>query len=90
MLSHLTKDEAIGGCKALGLVGWLVTKPLWSVIEDVQTSIIDMNTKYSQFLQFCHDVVQYLDDFMVEECLPFGNDTYVHKDLIFHTLDCCS
>ena len=47
ILSDLKTIEFIAGVKALGLIYLLITCPLWTVLDDPNITITDMNDKYS-------------------------------------------
>ncbi|KAH3729788.1 hypothetical protein DPMN_055766 [Dreissena polymorpha] len=55
LLIDLKTPEFVAGVKALGLISKLVTCPLWTVLEDEDISITDMNVKYLQRVTFLDD-----------------------------------
>ena len=55
ILSDLKTIEFIAGVKALGLIYLLITCPLWTVLEDPNITITDMNDKYLQLVTFLDD-----------------------------------
>ena len=53
----------LAGVKALGLISWLITRPLWTLIEyrnihvlDMNAHVLDMNAHYGKLLQWCSSV----------------------------------
>ena len=50
----LSVSMHIAGCKALGLISKLVTRLLWTVIEDREIHILQMN-------QYVQELIAYLD-----------------------------
>jgi E1A/CREB-binding protein len=88
VLADLQNPDLLAGCKALGLIGCLVTSPLWCVIEDKEYTIIDMNNKYQELLFFFNTVTESenLHSFMRGDYLPFGETTRVHKGPVYKSL----
>ena len=46
------KHEYVAGCKALGLIAFLITVPLWQVIEDKSIHILDSSIYYREIIEF--------------------------------------
>ena len=86
VLCDLQKAELQAGCKALGLIGYLVTKPLWSLLEDKQVHILDMNRKYTELVEFFTEATQRTEDFMLGKLKPFGDETHIQMDDIYACL----
>jgi len=86
VLFDLKTPEFVAGVKALGLISKLVTCPLWTVLEDKDVSITDMNVKYLQLVTFLDDSSKNTQSFMNGELLVFGENTYVEKDEIYNSL----
>ena len=78
--------EFVAGIKALGLISKFVTCPLWSLLENTDISIIDMNAKYLELVTFLDDASKNIPQFMRGELFPFGEDTYIEKGPIFDAL----
>jgi len=83
VLFDLKTTEFVAGVKALGLIYKFVTCPLWSLLENRNISIIDMNAKYLELVTFLDDASKNVPQFMRGEIFPFGDDTYVEKGPIF-------
>ena len=64
ILSDLKTIEFIAGVKALGLIYLLITCPLWTVLEDPNITITDMNDKYLQLVTFLDDSSKNVQNFM--------------------------
>ena len=86
ILFDLKTKEFIAGTKALGLISKLITCPLWTLLENPNISIINMNAKYLELVLFLDDSSKNIQSFMRGELLPFGQDTYVDKGSIFDAL----
>ena len=86
VLKDLQVPELLAACKALGLVGKLVTEPLWFTLESKEVHIFDMNRKYQQLLQFFTTASDHMTEFMEGRYLPFGEDTYVNRDSVYQVL----
>ncbi|ELT88809.1 hypothetical protein CAPTEDRAFT_217367, partial [Capitella teleta] len=84
--ADLKVEEFVAGCKALGLVSKLITCPLWNVIEKKDVSILDMNMKYLQLVNFCTNARDNLDEFISGKLLIFEDQTYVERDCIWDKL----
>ncbi|CAG2242439.1 unnamed protein product [Mytilus edulis] len=63
-----------------------VTCPLWSVLENGNVSIIDMNEKYLQLVTFLDDASQNVAAFMSGDLLMFGKNTQLEKGPIYNSL----
>lgn len=86
VLFDLKTPEFVAGVKALGLLSKLVTCPLWTVLEDKEVSITDMNLKYHQLVTFLEDSSKDIQSFMNGKLLVFGKYTYIEKDEIYKSL----
>jgi hypothetical protein len=86
ILFDLKTKEFIAGTKALGLISNLITCPLWTLLENPNISIINMNSKYLELVLFLDDSSKNIQSFMHGELLPFGQDTYIDKGPIFDAL----
>ena len=84
VLSDLQTPELLASCKALGLIGRLVT--LWSMIERKDVHILDMNTRYIQLVEYSRNVNDHIAKFMRGAHLQFGKDTHVKRDCIYQSL----
>lgn len=52
VLFDIKIPEYQAGCKALGLVSFLVTVPLWASIEDSTIHVLDIGTRYQEVIHF--------------------------------------
>ncbi|CAG2211921.1 unnamed protein product [Mytilus edulis] len=86
ILFDLKTTKFIAGLKALGLLSMFVTCPLWSVLENGNVSIIDMNEKYLQLVTFLDDASQNVAAFMSGDLLMFGKNTQLEKGPIYNSL----
>ena len=73
VLHDLRIKHFVAGAKALGLIGKLVTSPLWSLLEDKTIHILDMNDNYSYLLEFLHQASENPGEFMEGKLQPFPN-----------------
>jgi hypothetical protein len=72
VLKDLQVPEFIAGCKALALIGYFISNPLWNIIEKKSVHILDMNTKYKQLVDFLSKVSENPKTFMSGDMLLFG------------------
>lgn len=86
ILHDLKTPEFIAGIKALGLLCKLVTSPLWSVLEDITVSILDLNDKYLQLATSLENASKNVQSFMAGVMLVFGEDSHIDRDAIFNAL----
>ena len=84
ILFDLRTSEYLAGVKALGLISKFITCPLWSVLEDKNVSIVDMNTKYLQLVTFLEDSAKNVDNFMTGQMFLF--EDRVKKDREYNVL----
>jgi hypothetical protein len=49
-------QEYLSGCRALGLVSELITKPLWCLIESKDISILDMEVYYVELINYLQNI----------------------------------
>jgi hypothetical protein len=54
----INKHEYIAGCKALGLIAFLITVPLWQVIENKNIHVLDSSIYYRDILEFMESAVE--------------------------------
>ena len=78
--------EYLAGVKALGLISWLITRPLWTLIEDRNIHVLDMNAHYLQMVNFFSDAVQCMESFMKGEMKVFGESTVIKNDAIINSV----
>lgn len=76
----------MAGAKALGLVSRIVTRPLWSLIEDRNVHILEMNSSYSKLTDFLNAAATNIPDFMTGKILPFGPDTNIKQDAVYASI----
>ena len=72
--------------KSLGLISRLITGPLWSLLEDRNIHILDMNKYYLQLVNFFNDAQANIEIFMKGKLLPFGETTVVKNDALLTAL----
>jgi hypothetical protein len=84
--ADLRNPDLLAGCKALGLIGHLITNPLWCIIDDREHSIIQMNEIYQKLLTFFEQAPMQIHEFMIGNFLPFQDKTRVHKGPIYDAL----
>ena len=84
VLHDLQVPQYVAGAKALGLVGKLVTSPLWCLLEDKTVHILDMNQHYTRLISFFQEACDAIEDFMAGKLVPFVD--YVHQDAILDAL----
>ena len=80
---NFVSTEYLAGVKALGLISKFISCPLWSVLEDKNVSVVDMNTKYLQLVTFLEDSAQNVDNFMTGQMVLFDR---VKKDSEYNVL----
>ena len=77
----------LAGCKALGLMSYLVTMPLWSTIEDGRIHILDINSRYQEVIDFLITASSSVSDFMNGKLhLSFSDTHKLDRDLIYQKL----
>lgn len=87
VLQDLETPEFIAGSKALGLICYFITSPLWTLIEAKTVNILDMNVHYNNLLLFLESFDDSnIDEFINGNKLVFGEDTYVKRDCILDNL----
>lgn len=84
VLHDLKVTQYLAGAKALGLIGSLITSPLWCIIEDKSMHILDMNRHYSHLVQFLMEASENVESFMQGNLLPFPEK--VRRDCVLETL----
>ena len=78
-------QEYLAGCKALGLVSELITKPLWCKIEDSNITIMQMGTQYKELVQYMENMDYAM--FMEGNYLLSGVDKeQLQKSVVFSAL----
>ena len=64
-ISHdIQVPEYLAGCKALGLISYFITTPLWVMIEDKDIHILDSARYYEEITQFIDQCVNDTEDFI--------------------------
>nr|XP_054765133.1 uncharacterized protein LOC129271907 [Lytechinus pictus] len=76
----------IAGCRALGLLDKLVTRPLWRVIEDKDIHILQMNRYIQDLITYLDKAQENLDDFMTGQMFPFDDKSFVKIDAVYDCL----
>ena len=82
----LQEPFLLAGCKALGLISYMVMAPLWRFVEAKDVHITDMNERYHQLVSFFNDATINTEDFVAGNLLPFGQDTCISRDAIYNSL----
>lgn len=77
--------EYRAGCRALGLVSELITKPLWSLIENTSINILDMQGHYMELMNYMDtlDATQFMNG---NSLLTFASNEHLHNSAIFKSL----
>ena len=87
VLHDLKVPAYLAGCKALGLVSFLVTVPLWQVIEDRSINIIDIGQQYQEVIDFLTRASESIEDFITGKLfVSFANQEKTKSDVIFQDL----
>ena len=60
----ISVPEYVAGCKALGLISYLVTVPLWCHIENKTVDILDGTVYYQEIIDYLESSIEHLDEFM--------------------------
>lgn len=82
----INKHEYVAGWKALGLIAFLITVPLWQVIEDRTIHVLDSSIYYREILEFMESTVEDTDSFMSgRSFLSFCNRRTIVNDTIFQS-----
>ena len=83
----LNVSQYLAGCKALGLVSYLVTMPLWSSIEDSNIHIMDIGVRYQEIIDYLVNASSNVEEFMNGRLhLSFSDRHLLQSDLIFQKL----
>ena len=79
--------EYVAGLKALGLISYLVTTPLWSFVEDKDVHIMDSSAYYDEIITFLNESITNIQDFIEgKRMLSFANEAQLVSDEIFKAL----
>jgi hypothetical protein len=65
----ISTPEYLAGCKALGLVSFLITLPLWTIIES-KCHILDIGRHYHELIIYIKDASLNVPSFMRGEMTP--------------------
>jgi hypothetical protein len=84
VLADIQDHDNLATCKALGLIAKLITGPLWRLIE-TKGSILDMNQRYNQLLEFLMAGQTDASAFMNADSTPFEM-ALVKKDAVYERL----
>ena len=84
VLFDIKTNEYLAGCKALGLISKFITCPLWSILEDKNISIVDMNSKYLHLVTFLEDASTNVERFQNGQMVLF--EDRLKKDQEYHAL----
>ena len=77
----------LAGCKALGLVSFLITQPLWATIENTEIHIMDIGQHYKEVIDFLVMANTRIENFMVGDLhLSFCTVAVIEKDVMFNKL----
>ncbi|CAC5398047.1 unnamed protein product [Mytilus coruscus] len=83
----VNKNVFVAGCKALGLIAYLITVPLWQVIEDKTIHILDISVYYKEIIEYIESSIDDIESFMSgKTLLSFCNMESLAKDRIFTSL----
>lgn len=79
--------EYVAGRKALGLISYLVTVPLWCIIENRNIHVLDGSVYYQEIIEYLESSVENLDGFITgTTVLSFVNKQALNTDKIFQAL----
>jgi hypothetical protein len=56
--------DYLAGCKALGLLSYFITTPLWCLVEDKNVRIMDSAKYYREIVNFIDDCVENTETFI--------------------------
>lgn len=60
----MNNPEFVAGCKALGLIAFLITTPLWCTIEDKLLHILDACPYYEEIITYLEECSNDVENFM--------------------------
>ena len=79
ILSDISNDDILSGCRALGLINKFMTGPLWRAMVEPDTNILQMSPIYSSMLDSLNQWSVNPDEVLSGTALPFPN-AVVEKD----------
>ena len=78
---------ALASCKALGLLSYLVTLPLWVYIEDSSIHLLNIGTRYQEIIDFLMMASMRTDAFTCGNIhLSFSKTRSLEKNVIYSHL----
>ena len=86
VLQNLKDNFIISGFRALGLICYFFTSPLWCMLEDKSIAVTDMTLKSLEIVTYLADVEKNTADFMAGRLLLFGDATNVRHDAAYASL----
>ena len=85
VFDDLQVKSFVAGCRSLGLISKIITAPLWRILEDKKTHVLQMSQKYQHLLACMEKFAENSLEFMKGEVVVF-NDVESVKDEIFENL----
>jgi hypothetical protein len=83
----MNKPEFVAGCKALGLIAFLVTTPLWCTIKDKLLHILDACPYYEEIITYLEECSNDVENFMTgNNKLSFCNEMSLASNEIYQAL----
>lgn len=83
----MNKPEFVAGCKALGLIAFLVTTPLWCTIEDKLLHIMDACPYYEEIITYLEECSNNVENFMSgNNKLSLCDEMYLASNEIYQAL----
>lgn len=83
----MNKPEFVAGSKALGLIAFLVTTPLWCTIEDKLLHILDACPYYEEIITYLEECSNNVENFMSgNNKLSLCDEMYLASNEIYQAL----
>ena len=87
VLFDLEVPEYVAGCKAYGLIAYLITMPFWSSVEDTRIHLMDIGGRYREIIDFITTASLSIQEFITGQLrLSFCNAARLETDRIFQKL----
>lgn len=84
VLYDMKVPHYLAGCKALGLISYLITMPLWSSIEDTSIHLLDIGQRYQEIIDFLIMASNRTEEFMKGDLtLSFTSQHSLENDKIY-------
>ena len=87
VLFDMEVPEYVAGCKAYGLIAYLITMPFWSSVEDTRIHLMDIGARYREIIDYITTASQSIQAFITGQLqLSFCNAARLQSDRIFQKL----